>query len=84
MPASFSRIQVNASDGQWDNRQYAVGLDGDAGTLSEKFSTPRQSPLCGGVNTVGNSGYVLGATNGQLWISLASWSVKILCQGISL
>ena len=72
-------IVVNASDGQWDNTQYAVGLDGDTGTWREIFNS--QAPLYGGVNTVGNPGYALGATNGQLWISLASWSVHIFAKG---
>ena len=72
-------IVVNASDGQWDNTQYAVGLDGDTGTWREIFNS--QAPLYGGVNTVGNPGYVLGTTNGQLWINLASWSVHIFAKG---
>jgi 1,4-alpha-glucan branching enzyme len=72
-------IVVNASDSQWDNTQYGVGLDGDTGTWREIFNS--QAPLYGGVNTVGNLGYALGATNGQLWISLASWSVHIFAKG---
>jgi 1,4-alpha-glucan branching enzyme len=71
-------IVVNASNHQWDNNQYAVGLNGDTGTWREIFNS--QAPLYGGVNTVGNPGSPLGATNGQLGISLASWSVHIFAK----
>ncbi len=71
-------IVVNASDGQWDNSQYAVSLAGDSGAWQEVFNS--QAPLYGGVNTVGNPGYLLNATNGQLAINLASWSVHIFAR----
>ena len=66
---------VNAGDGQWANNQYAVNLGGDSGTWQEIFNS--QAPLYGGVNTVGNPSSALPATNGQVWINLASWSVHI-------
>lgn len=71
-------IVVNPGDGQWDNTQYAVSLAGDSGSWEEIFNS--QAPLYGGVNTVGNPGYVLNASNGQLSISLASWSVHIFAK----
>ena len=52
-----------------------VGLNGDSGTWHEIFNS--QAPLYGGVNTVGNPGYALTASNGQLWINLSMWSVRI-------
>lgn len=72
-------IVVNASDGQWNNTQYSVNLAGDSGTWQEIFNS--QAPLYGGVNTVGNPGYVLNSSNGYLSISLASWSVHIFAKG---
>jgi 1,4-alpha-glucan branching enzyme len=72
-------VVVNAGDGQWDNTQYAVGLNGDSGTWHEIFNS--QAPVYGGVNSVGNPGYVLNATNGQLWINLSMWSVHIFAKG---
>jgi 1,4-alpha-glucan branching enzyme len=71
-------IVVHAGDGQWDNTQYAVGLDGDSGSWQEIFNS--QAPVYGGVETVGNPGYVLNSSNGQLSISLASWSVHIFAK----
>jgi 1,4-alpha-glucan branching enzyme len=71
-------IVVNAGDGEWDNTQYAVGLAGDSGSWKEIFNS--QAPFYGGVNTVGNFGNVLNANNGQLSISLASWSVHVFAK----
>ncbi len=72
-------VVVNAGDGQWDNTQYAVGLNGDSGSWREIFNS--QAPLYGGINTVGNPGYVLNSSNGQLSVSVASWSVHIFAKG---
>ena len=72
-------VVVNAGDGQWDNTQYSVSLAGDTGSWQEIFNS--QAPLYGGVNTVGNPGYVLDSRNGQLSISLASWSVHVFAKG---
>jgi 1,4-alpha-glucan branching enzyme len=72
-------VVVNAGDGQWDNTQYSVSLAGDTGSWQEIFNS--QAPLYGGVNTVGNPGYVLDSRNGQLSISLASWSVHVFTKG---
>lgn len=72
-------VVVNAGDGQWDNTQYSVSLAGDTGSWREIFNS--QAPLYGGVNTVGNPGYVLDSRNGQLSISLASWSVHVFTKG---
>jgi 1,4-alpha-glucan branching enzyme len=71
-------IVVNASDAQWDNTQYAVSLNGDTGTWQEIFNS--QAPIYGGINTVGNPGYVLTASNAQLSINLSSWSVHIFAK----
>ena len=71
-------VVVNAGDGQWDNTQYSVSLAGDTGSWQEIFNS--QAPLYGGVNTVGNPGYVLDSRNGQLSISLASWSVHLFAK----
>jgi len=71
-------VVVNAGDGQWDNTQYAVGLAGDSGSWREVFNS--QAPLYGGINTVGNFGHVLNSNNGQLSISLASWSVHVFAK----
>jgi 1,4-alpha-glucan branching enzyme len=71
-------IVVNAGDGQWDNAQYAVSLAGDSGSWREIFNS--QAPLYGGINTVGNFGYVLNSNNGQLSINLASWSVHLFAK----
>jgi 1,4-alpha-glucan branching enzyme len=71
-------IVVNAGDGQWDNTQYAVSLGGDSGSWQEIFNS--QAPLYGGVNTVGNFGYVVNSSDGQLSIHLASWSVHIFAK----
>jgi len=71
-------VVVNAGDGQWDNTQYAVGLAGDSGSWQEIFNS--QAPLYGGINTVGNPGYILHSSNGQLSISLASWSVHLFAK----
>jgi 1,4-alpha-glucan branching enzyme len=71
-------VVVNAGDGQWDNTQYAVGLNGDSGSWQEIFNS--QAPAYGGINTVGNFGNVLNSSNGQLSISLASWSVYIFAK----
>jgi 1,4-alpha-glucan branching enzyme len=72
-------IVVNAGDGQWDNTGYAVSLAGDSGAWEEIFNS--QAPVYGGMNTVGNPGYELNASGGQLWISLASWSVHVFAKG---
>jgi 1,4-alpha-glucan branching enzyme len=72
-------VVVNAGDGQWDNTEYSVSLAGDTGSWQEIFNS--QAPLYGGVNTVGNPGYVLDSRNGQLSISLASWSVQVFAKG---
>jgi 1,4-alpha-glucan branching enzyme len=71
-------VVVNAGDGQWDNTEYAVGLDGDSGSWREIFNS--QAPLYGGINTIGNPGYVLNSSNGHLSINLASWSVHIFAK----
>ncbi|SNS41069.1 1,4-alpha-glucan branching enzyme [Granulicella rosea] len=68
-------IVVHAGDGQWSDTSYEVGLDGDGGTWQEIFNS--QAPVYGGVNAVGNPGYRLGANDGRLSVSLASWSVHI-------
>jgi 1,4-alpha-glucan branching enzyme len=68
-------VVVNAGDGQWDNAQYAVSLAGDSGLWREIFNS--QAPLYGGINTVGNFGYILNSGNGQLSINLSSWSVHV-------
>jgi 1,4-alpha-glucan branching enzyme len=39
-----------------------------------------QAPVYGGVNTVGNYGFQLQVSGGQLSINLPSWSVLIFCQ----
>jgi 1,4-alpha-glucan branching enzyme len=72
-------VVVNASNGQWGDTQYAVGINGDTGTWYEIFNS--QAPLYGGVNSVGNPGYALNASNGQLWINLSMWSVHIFVKG---
>jgi 1,4-alpha-glucan branching enzyme len=74
-------VVVNAGDGQWDNTRYSVSLAGDTGSWQEIFNS--QAPLYGGVNTVGNPGYVLDSRNGQLSISLASWSVHVFAKGVT-
>jgi 1,4-alpha-glucan branching enzyme len=71
-------VVVNSGDGQWENDGYAVSLAGDSGAWREIFSS--QSPDYGGFNTVGNFGSVLNAADGQLPISLASWSVHIFAK----
>jgi 1,4-alpha-glucan branching enzyme len=71
-------VVVNASDGQWADTQYAVGLAGDSGSWQEIFNS--QAPLYGGVNTVGNYGFVLEATNSQLAIHLSCWSVHVFAK----
>jgi 1,4-alpha-glucan branching enzyme len=71
-------IVVHAGDGQWDNTQYAVGLDGDSGSWQEIFNS--QAPIYGGVNAFGNPGYVLTANDGRLSINLASWSVHVFAK----
>jgi 1,4-alpha-glucan branching enzyme len=71
-------VVVHAGDDQWDNTQYCVSLASDSGSWEEIFNS--QAPVYGGVNTVGNSGYVLNSNNGQLFINLASWSVHIFAK----
>jgi 1,4-alpha-glucan branching enzyme len=55
-----------------------VSPAGDTGSWQEIFNS--QAPLYGGVNTVGNPGYLLDSSNRQLWISLASWSVHVFAK----
>jgi 1,4-alpha-glucan branching enzyme len=71
-------VVVNAGDGQWDNTQYAVSLAGDSGSWQEVFNS--QAPVYGGINTVGNFGYVLNSGNGLLSINLSSWSVHVFAK----
>ena len=71
-------VVVHPGDAQWDNTQYAVGLNGDSGSWREIFNS--QASNYGGVGTVGNSDLTLEASNGQLWINLASWSVHIFAK----
>lgn len=71
-------VVVNAGDGEWDNTRYAVGLNGDSGSWREIFNS--QAPIYGGIGGVGNFGFSLNASNGQLWINLASWSVHIFAK----
>ena len=71
-------IVVHAGDGQWTNGAYVVNLDGDSGYWHEIFNS--QAPVYGGVNTVGNAGTTLASENGQLSISLASWSVHVFAK----
>jgi 1,4-alpha-glucan branching enzyme len=68
-------VVVNAGDGQWGSNQYGVSLAGDAGSWHEIFNS--QAPTYGGINTTGNLGYNIVATNGQLWLNLPSWVVLI-------
>lgn len=68
-------VVVNAGNGQWDGNQYAVNLAGDGGVWRELFNS--QAPLYGGIGTVGNFAIDLQAENGQLCISLPSWSVLV-------
>ena len=72
-------VVVNAGDGQWANSQYAVGLAGDSGSFHEIFNS--QAPSYGGIDTAGNFGKVLKSSNGELSISLASWSVQLFAKG---
>jgi len=68
-------VIVNAGDGQWGSEQYGVSLYGDSGSWVEVFNS--QSPLYGGVNTVGNPGASVEAQNGTLWINVPSWGVLV-------
>jgi len=71
-------VVVNPGDGQWGSNDYGVSLSGDDGTWLEIFNS--QAPVYGGVNTVGNNGMYLEASQGQIWISLPSWSVLIFAR----
>ena len=71
-------IVVNAGDSQWADPPYAVQLGGETGQWEEIFNS--QAPLYGGVGAVGNPGTTLQATDGQLPIHLASWSVHIFAK----
>ena len=71
-------VVVNPGDGQWSAGDYSVSLDGDSGTWSEIFNS--QAPQYGGINTTGNFGSNLAASNAQLSINLASWSVHIFAK----
>lgn len=71
-------VVVNAGSVQWSNTDYAVSLSGDGGSWQEIFNS--QAPRYGGVNTVGNSGNVLSARNGQLSINLSNWSVHVFAK----
>ena len=71
-------VVVNPGDGQWGSNQYGVSLSGDGGTWLEIFNS--QAPVYGGINTVGNYGNSLEASDGQIWINLPSWSVLIFAR----
>jgi len=68
-------VVVNASDGQWSGNQYGVDLNGDSGSWREIFNS--QAPVYGGVNTVGNPGVALEASEGKLWLNLPSWAALV-------
>ena len=68
-------VVVNAGNGQWSGNGYGVSLAGDSGAWREVFNS--QSPLYGGVDTVGNFDMNLPAVNAQIWINLPGWSVLI-------
>lgn len=68
-------VVVNAGNGQWSGNGYGVSLAGDSGTWREVFNS--QSPVYGGIDTVGNFDVALSAVNGQIWINLPSWSVLV-------
>ncbi len=71
-------VVVNPGDGQWGSNQYGISLSGDGGTWHEIFNS--QAPVYGGINTVGNYGIHLEASDGQIWINLPSWSVLIFAR----
>jgi len=71
-------VVVNPGDGQWGSNQYGVSLSGDSGTWLEIFNS--QAPVYGGINTVGNYGNHLEASDGQIWINLPGWSVLIFAR----
>jgi 1,4-alpha-glucan branching enzyme len=53
-------------------------MGGESETWTEIFNS--QAPAYGGVNTVGNYGFQLQVSGGQLSINLPSWSVLIFSQ----
>jgi 1,4-alpha-glucan branching enzyme len=71
-------VVVNAGNGQWGSSHYGVNMGGEAGTWMEIFNS--QAPIYGGIDTVGNCGFQLQVSGGQLAINLPSWSVLIFCQ----
>ena len=68
-------IVVNAGDNQWSSHEYDVSLPGDDGSWQEAFNS--QAPTYGGIDTPGNFGFDIQATDNQLPISLPSWSVLV-------
>ena len=68
-------VVVNAGNGQWSGNGYGVSLAGDSGTWREVFNS--QSPVYGGIDTVGNFDIDLPVVNGQIWVNLPSWSVLV-------
>jgi 1,4-alpha-glucan branching enzyme len=68
-------IVVNAGNSQWGSNQYGVNMGGDSGGWTEIFNS--QAPIYGGIDSVGNYGFELQVSDGQLWVSLPSWSVLI-------
>jgi 1,4-alpha-glucan branching enzyme len=71
-------VVVNAGNGQWGSSDYGVNMGGESETWTEIFNS--QAPAYGGVNTVGNYGFQLQVSGGQLSINLPSWSVLIFSQ----
>jgi 1,4-alpha-glucan branching enzyme len=68
-------VVVNAGNGQWRSGDYGVNMGGESGSWREIFNS--QAPAYGGVNTVGNYGYAIPVTNGQMSMNLSCCSVLI-------
>jgi 1,4-alpha-glucan branching enzyme len=68
-------VVVNAGNSQWDANGYGVDMGGESGGWKEIFNS--QSPVYGGILTVGNYRTELQVSNDRLWINLPSWAVLI-------